>query len=145
MAIFFTQDNLILSLPLISVCVVYTYIKFIPLIVGIPLLGVFALLVHLYSKYRQYKVEKSLTEIVNEDVVKELTLEDDIKKNKEQNKKTKKDRKTNDKVRQRLKEEKKKNNSKQNKSNDDNVDNALDEDDALLMFAKGSRDKQKKK
>ena len=40
-----------------------------------------------------------------------------------------------------MKEENKKSGKK---GDGDNDDNALDEDDALLMFAKGSRDKKKK-
>merc|ERR1719245_2210116 len=133
--IFFTQENLVFSLPLIFVCVVYAYIKFVPLLIGIPLVFVLILFYQFYSKLRECRVGKSLNE--DEKIVKELTAEEDKKKARMLGKQARSNRKANEKLRQRLKEEKKAEAMNVAKKKKDDPDDDYDES-TLLTFA-GSR------
>ncbi|GMH96682.1 hypothetical protein TrVE_jg6654 [Triparma verrucosa] len=59
--IFFNADNLKLALPLITLCVVYGFFKFIPLQIGVPLV-VFLILGY---KFRQSRITAERLAVVN--------------------------------------------------------------------------------
>jgi len=50
--IFFTEENLVFSLPLITLTMTYAFFKYIPLMFGIPLLAVAAVAGRSYLSYR---------------------------------------------------------------------------------------------
>lgn len=145
--IFFTSENLVLSLPLLVVCASYAYFKYVPFVIGLPVLAAFALLVQVRSKLRARKVQKSLNEI-DESLVKELSAEDDLKKAKFEAKALKKERKASEKMRQRIAAEKKAATTASAPPGTRTSQPVIEEedmDDTLQTFAKGSRAKGKKK
>mmetsp|Transcript_19874 Transcript_19874/g.24530 ORF Transcript_19874/g.24530 Transcript_19874/m.24530 type:complete len:140 (-) Transcript_19874:170-589(-) len=134
--IFFTKDNLVLSLPLIGVCTSYAFFKFVPLPIGVPLIVGAGLVLHLRSKFHARRIEQSVSEI-DDNIINELSADDDRKKAKSKAKLAKKERKANERLKQRLSVEKKL--ERQGGGDDDE-----DEDDALLdSFAKRNGKKKK--
>ena len=135
--IFFTKDNLVLSLPLIGVCTSYAFFKFVPLPIGVPLIVGVGLVLHLRSKFHARRLEQTASEI-DDNIINELSADDDRKKAKTKAKMAKKERKANERLKQRLSIEKKL--ERQAAADEDE-----DEDDALLdSFAKRPNGKKKK-
>lgn len=82
--IFFNKDNLVLALPLITLCTSYAYFTFLPLDVSIP--GAIGLFIFakvnywLYSKKQSHSKENGDdTSAFNDSIVKELMEEEEEK------------------------------------------------------------------
>jgi len=104
--IFFNQENLILSLPLISVCTIYAFFKYVPLQFGVPAVIGVGFFFQLRARILARRAEKAQNEI-DESLVKDLTADEDRAKAKAEAKATKKQNKAQEQLRQRLAAEKK--------------------------------------
>jgi len=143
--IFFNNDTLVLSLPLIVLCSFYAFVKLVPLVIGIPLIGVAILVYQMHVKIKRRRAEQSLTKVMDESLVEELEVEGKEKQQKKAAKKAKKDKKASDKLRQRLKDEKKAEQQNGGGAKVAQEEEELDDDAAMLTFAKGGRASTKKK
>uniref|UniRef100_A0A7S4MHX0 Uncharacterized protein n=1 Tax=Odontella aurita TaxID=265563 RepID=A0A7S4MHX0_9STRA len=137
MGIFFNQDNLILALPLLSVCAIYAFFKYIPLQYGVPAVIGVGIFLQLRAKVLARRAEKALTEI-DESLVNDLTADEDKVKAKVAAKAAKQQLKAQEKVRQRLNAERKGTGRAAEGENEEGDEN-------ISTFAKGGRGKQKKK
>mmetsp|Transcript_13751 Transcript_13751/g.28043 ORF Transcript_13751/g.28043 Transcript_13751/m.28043 type:complete len:139 (+) Transcript_13751:123-539(+) len=137
MAIFFTQENFVLASPLIAVCTIYSFFKFIPLKYGVPFLGTLALVIKVRSKIIE---NRSTDEHIDRTIVQDLVSDEDAIQAQQEAKALKKQRKADEKLRQRLKAERKA------AANNSGGDGGEEDDEAeITAFAKGSRGKGKKK
>uniref|UniRef100_A0A7S2R948 Uncharacterized protein n=1 Tax=Eucampia antarctica TaxID=49252 RepID=A0A7S2R948_9STRA len=102
--IFFTRENLVLSLPLITLCTSYAYFKFIPLDIGLPILSGLYILYKIYSSLRYRAIEKKEQKIANLDeaLLKELAADEFEEEEKNTKKNVKKQNQKTEKARQRL-------------------------------------------
>mmetsp|Transcript_36925 Transcript_36925/g.42961 ORF Transcript_36925/g.42961 Transcript_36925/m.42961 type:complete len:154 (+) Transcript_36925:76-537(+) len=148
--IFFNREALVFSLPLVTLCGGYAYFKYVPLQYGGPLLASIIGFLYLRSVIRARQVEKSVSEPVDENLVRKLTGEDKIGTSGSKAAEKKK-KKAEEKLKQRLKEERRKEEvAKSMKKNSANVNGSgdaakvADDDDDLLTFAKGGRSTAKK-
>mmetsp|Transcript_44593 Transcript_44593/g.93592 ORF Transcript_44593/g.93592 Transcript_44593/m.93592 type:complete len:136 (-) Transcript_44593:425-832(-) len=130
-SIFFTQENFVLAFPLIAFCSTYAFFKFIPLEIGLPIVGTLALLIQARAKLI---ASRSTDEHIDKTIVKDLVSDEDALLAKQEAKAEKKQRKADQRRLERLKAERK-------KASNNNKDNADDDDDGEMMakFAKGSR------
>lgn len=143
-----TTENFAFALPLITLCAVYAYFKFIPLKIGLPLLGGAALMIKLNNDMKIKRAERAMDEVVDDAIMQELEKEEEWQVAKNKKAATKKQIKAEAKVRQRLKDEKKSENHEKTtkkKSKGGGDDDDEDDIDALLTFVKGSRETQNKK
>mmetsp|Transcript_1038 Transcript_1038/g.1302 ORF Transcript_1038/g.1302 Transcript_1038/m.1302 type:complete len:152 (-) Transcript_1038:778-1233(-) len=141
--IFLTYENLAFSLPLLFVCTSYAYFKFIPLYIGLPILGLIGVFFQLKSTLRKHK-EKKLQNL-DEDFVRELAGDPDEADKIKAAEIAAKTRKAKVKLEQRLAQERKvkaKQQDAKKKKNSSKV--ADDDDDEYETFAKGSRKKKSK-
>ncbi|KAL3792487.1 hypothetical protein HJC23_008409 [Cyclotella cryptica] len=134
--IFFTHENLVLAFPLLAVCTTYAFFKFIPLKVGIPLVGAIALIVQTRNKII---ASRSTDEHIDKTIVRDLVSDEDALAAKQEAKAEKKQRKADQKLRERLKAERKKESNKNEMGDED------EDADIINAFAKGSRGKVKAK
>jgi len=140
-AVFCNKQNLVFSLPLIALCSIYAYLKFIPLHIGLPIVGVIGLLYKITSSLKVRAIERKERKIIalDDDLMKELAADEILKETKAEGKAAKKQAKAESKARQRIATEKKaKKSSQEEPDNDDDNEN-------LAMFAKGARNDKKKK
>ena len=131
-SIFVNRENLALSLPLISLCSIYAFFKFVPLNIGLSIIGLGALAYKITSSLRARAVEKKEQKIasLDEGLLKELAADELKQREKEAQKLAKKQRKNDDKVRLRLKAEKKAGTNQASHDDDD------EEDEDVSTFAK---------
>lgn len=134
--IFFTQDNFVLAFPLIAVCATYSFFKFVPLKIGLPLVGVIALMLQARNKIKE---NRSTDEHIDKTIVKDLVSDEDAITAKLEEKAAKKQRKADEKLRLRLAAERKTAGRKKE------ADEEGDERELMSAFAKGSRGKSKTK
>lgn len=99
-ALFFTPDNLVLSLPLLLTTALYGFFKFVPLTVGVPLLLIGGLFLQTRARIRQRQDLRSND--IDESIIKELSAEDDRKKAKKTAAALKRERKAGEKLRLRI-------------------------------------------
>lgn len=148
MAIFFTKENLQLSLPLLAITGTYAYFRFLPLVVALPLLGVLAVVYKAYQSYLSTKrvailrsLEKDAT-IAAKSAIDEL-MEDEEKKDREAEEKKKK--KQNKKKQKEIQDRKKKNAPapvSQSLSVDDDSDDDADFDySSIVRSNKAKKDR----
>lgn len=137
MGIFFNQDNFILSLPLLSVCAIYAFFKYVPLQYGVPAVIGVGIFFQLRAKVLARRAERAQNEI-DESLVKDLAADQDKAKARAVAKAAKKQMKAQESVRQRLAAEK--------KAGAGGAEGEMEEgDENISTFAKGGRRKQKKK
>lgn len=137
MGIFFNRDNLILALPLISICSIYAFFRYVPLQFGVPAVIVVGIFFKLRAKVLARRADKAQNEI-DESLVKELSVDQDRAKARTVAKAAKKQLKTQESVRQRLLAEKKATARGAGRG-------AEEADENVSTFAKGGRKQQKKK
>lgn len=130
--IFATEENLVLAFPLLAVCSTYAFFRFIPLKIGLPLIGTISLLIQARAKL---VASRSTDEHIDKTFVKDLVSDEDAIHAQKEAKAGKKQRKADQKLRERLKAERRKSGNSSNKetTNDD------DEGEIISKFAKGSR------
>mmetsp|Transcript_5468 Transcript_5468/g.12469 ORF Transcript_5468/g.12469 Transcript_5468/m.12469 type:complete len:136 (+) Transcript_5468:121-528(+) len=129
--IFATEENLVLAFPLLAVCSTYAFFKFIPLKIGLPLVGTISLLFQARAKLI---ASRSTEEHIDKTIVKDLVSDEDALHAQKEAKAGKKQRKADQKLRERIKAERRKTtNSNKETANDD------DEGEMITKFAKGSR------
>lgn len=128
-SIFFTRDNLVLAFPFLSVCSIYAFFRFIPLEIGIPIIGSLTLLIQARAKII---ASRSTDEHIDKTIVRDLVSDEDALLAKKEAKAEKKQRKVDQRKMERLKAERKKT-ANNNKEDDD------DDGDVVAKFAKGSR------
>eukprot|EP00428_Durinskia_dybowskii_P040710 CAMPEP_0170274608 /NCGR_PEP_ID=MMETSP0116_2-20130129/37278_1 /TAXON_ID=400756 /ORGANISM="Durinskia baltica, Strain CSIRO CS-38" /LENGTH=146 /DNA_ID=CAMNT_0010525859 /DNA_START=15 /DNA_END=455 /DNA_ORIENTATION=+ len=138
--IFLTTENLAFAFPLIFVCGSYAYFKYVPLHIGLPILGGLYVLYQIRAQIQAQRDKKltNMDEKAISDLAKELEGED--KTSETEDAKAKKLAKKKAAIQHRLaaearKEEKKK--AKKKKSDDDDDD----DDVALDTFVKPSKKK----
>mmetsp|Transcript_17261 Transcript_17261/g.37257 ORF Transcript_17261/g.37257 Transcript_17261/m.37257 type:complete len:136 (-) Transcript_17261:4445-4852(-) len=131
MPIFFTQENFVLAFPLLAVCSTYAFFKFIPLEIGIPIIGALSLLIQARAKLI---ASRSTDEHIDKTIVKELVSDEDALTAKQEAKAEKKQRKADQRKMERLKAERR-------KAANYNKETADDDDDGEMIakFVKGSR------
>lgn len=128
--IFFTEGNFVLASPLLAVCSIYAFFKFIPLKIGVPIIVTLSLLIQARAKLI---ASRSTDEHIDKTIVKDLVLDEDAFVAKQEEKKQKKQRKADQKLRDRLKAERRKAANGKDAGEDD------DEGEMISKFAKGSR------
>lgn len=131
MPIFFTQENFVLAFPLIAVCSTYAFFRFIPLQIGLPLVGTISLLIQARAKFI---ASRSTDEHIDKTIVQELVSDEDALFAKQEAKASKKQRKADQRRMERLKAERKKAANGGKEAADDE-----DEGEMIAKFAKGSR------
>jgi hypothetical protein len=137
--IFLNTENLAFSLPLIIICLAYAYFKYVPLPMALSILGGLFVLyqIRLYSQARKNNKLTTLDESTINDLAGEEQQAESLKKKEL----AAKQRKAQNKLQMRLAQEKK---QSQKKASANTTEEDMDEDDAMLMFAKGSRTTTKK-
>eukprot|EP00568_Trieres_chinensis_P000330 CAMPEP_0183306856 /NCGR_PEP_ID=MMETSP0160_2-20130417/15024_1 /TAXON_ID=2839 ORGANISM="Odontella Sinensis, Strain Grunow 1884" /NCGR_SAMPLE_ID=MMETSP0160_2 /ASSEMBLY_ACC=CAM_ASM_000250 /LENGTH=114 /DNA_ID=CAMNT_0025470325 /DNA_START=142 /DNA_END=483 /DNA_ORIENTATION=- len=106
MGIFFNQENLILSLPLITLCTTYAFFKYVPLQYGVPALIGLGLLLKLRAKIISRRADRAQKDI-DESLIRDLAEDEDRIKARDEAKASKKQQKANEKLRKRLSAERK--------------------------------------
>jgi len=148
-SIFLTTENLAFSMPLILVCSIYAYFKFVPLEYGVPLVaGIFVIYqIHGQLKTLREKKIENMDETDINDLAAELEGDDDDEAAKKKADDALKVQKKKSRLAERLaaeqrKEEKaaKRNQGKKKKGGNDD-----DDDEYAAVFAKGGRENAKKK
>jgi preprotein translocase subunit SecF len=137
-SIFFNKQNVVFTLPLVAICAVYAYFKFIPLHVGLSIIGGAIVIFKIHSSIQTHKIEKQEEKIakLDDSFLKELAADELMKEEKEKQKAAKKKVKADAKAKQRIAATKKKEKQQNQNQNDD------DEDDAdYAAFVKGSKKK----
>jgi len=141
--IFLTTENLAFSMPLILVCSLYAFFKYIPLQYGLPALVILVVVYQLKARVKAHSDAK--LEVLDEDFVKELVGDEGNADASKKEEIAKKQRKQLAKLEIRLAQEKKAAakqagmTKKEKKAQKAQEESEIDEDEAMLMFAKGSR------
>eukprot|EP00529_Nitzschia_sp_RCC80_P037402 CAMPEP_0113453506 /NCGR_PEP_ID=MMETSP0014_2-20120614/7390_1 /TAXON_ID=2857 /ORGANISM="Nitzschia sp." /LENGTH=147 /DNA_ID=CAMNT_0000344897 /DNA_START=109 /DNA_END=552 /DNA_ORIENTATION=+ /assembly_acc=CAM_ASM_000159 len=138
--IFFTAENLAFSLPLLAVCGVYAYFKYVPLKYGLPILAVLFLIVQIRSQIqtqREKKIENMDDKQIN-DLALELEDEDNEKDKAAKDEAAKKLQKKKNAIATRLEHEKRREEKAAKKKQGKKKGGAADDDDDvdMTMFAK---------
>jgi len=107
-SIFFNKENFVFSLPLISLCTIYSFFRFIPLQLGVPFLGSIVFFYKITSTIKARAIERKEEKIasLDEDLLKELAADELLKKERQKQKEAKKQKKAGEKIRQRIAAEK---------------------------------------
>merc|ERR1711957_951675 len=128
-SIFFTRDNLVLAFPFLAMCSIYAFFRFIPLEIGIPIIGSLSLFIQARAKII---ASRSTDEHIDKTIVKDLVSDEDALLDKIERKAEKKQRRVEQRKMERLKAERKK--ALHNNKEDDDDDGEM-----VTKFAKGSR------
>mmetsp|Transcript_34525 Transcript_34525/g.62126 ORF Transcript_34525/g.62126 Transcript_34525/m.62126 type:complete len:136 (+) Transcript_34525:129-536(+) len=130
-SIFFTRESFVLAFPLLAVCSIYAFFKFIPLEIGIPIVGISTLLFQARAKLI---ASRSTDEHIDQTIVRDLVSGEDALVAQQEAKEEKKQRKLDQRKMERLKAERRKAaNNKRETADDD------DDGEMMAKFAKGSR------
>mmetsp|Transcript_2340 Transcript_2340/g.3467 ORF Transcript_2340/g.3467 Transcript_2340/m.3467 type:complete len:148 (+) Transcript_2340:144-587(+) len=140
--IFLTWENLAFALPLILVCASYAYFKYVPLHIGLPILGVIGLFFQLKSTVKKHKNKK--LENLDEDFVNDLAGDPDEEKKAKEALAAEKARKAKAKLEQRLAQERKANAKQQTGKKKKKGKSADDDEEDLDAFVKDTKNKKNK-
>lgn len=138
-SIFINQENLVFALPLIILCSLYAYFKFVPLNIGLSLIGAGIVLYKATTGIKNRAIEKKEEKIANldENLLKELAADEMQQEERQMKAAAKKKNKAGIKARQRLAAQKKK--EKYSSAPDENDD---DEGDAATFVRKSNGKKR---
>eukprot|EP01083_Nonionella_stella_P020253 56149_1 len=144
--VFVNKENLVFSLPLISVCSIYAYFKYIPLNFGLSVIGAGIVIYKVTTSLKARAIEKKEEKIANldESLLQELAADEINREQQEKQKAAKKKLKADNKARQRIAAEKKKSqNGKKSSSQEDNDDDDGGAED-VSAFVRGNRGGKKR-
>mmetsp|Transcript_16990 Transcript_16990/g.20750 ORF Transcript_16990/g.20750 Transcript_16990/m.20750 type:complete len:151 (+) Transcript_16990:98-550(+) len=137
-SIFLNKENLVFSMPLICVCTVYAYVKYLPLNLGLSVIGAGIVIYKVSSYLKTRAIEKKEEKIANldESLLEDLAADEINKEKEDKQKAAKKKVKEQNKVRQRIAAEKKKQINRGTAAKEDDDDN---EDISTFVKAKGKK------
>lgn len=149
-AVFINKENFVFSLPLICVCTIYAYFKYVPLNFGLSVIGAGIVIYKAKTSLKARAVEKKEEKIANldESLLEELAADEINKEKQEKSRVAKKKLKAENKARQRIAAEKKKfKNKGKNGSNNKNISNDDEDNDEedVSTFVRGNRGGNKKR
>jgi len=146
-SIFVNKQNLLFAMPLISVCSIYAYFKFVPLNIGLSLIGAGIVIYKTVSGIKSHAVEKKEKKIANmdESFLEELAADELQKEKIEKKKELKKKQKAGNKAKSRIAAEKKKANKMNGGGGGNNRNEDEDDDDDTDVSAFVARKSNKKR
>jgi len=108
-SIFVNMENFVFALPLISLCSLYAYFKFVPLNIGLSLIGAGIVLYKATTGIKNRAIEKKEEKIANldENLLRELAADEMIKEERQKKAAAKKKNKADIKAKQRIAAQKK--------------------------------------
>jgi hypothetical protein len=143
--IFVNKENFAFALPLISLCSIYAYFKYVPLHVGLSIIGTGIVFYKVTSSVKTRAIERKEEKIANldESLLKELAADEIEKSEREKQKAANKKAKAQTKALQRLAAEKKKAASKKSNNNKKVNDDEEDAQD-MATFVQGGKSGKKR-
>mmetsp|Transcript_5289 Transcript_5289/g.5050 ORF Transcript_5289/g.5050 Transcript_5289/m.5050 type:complete len:160 (-) Transcript_5289:135-614(-) len=146
-SIFVNKQNLLFAMPLISVCSIYAYFKFVPLNIGLSLIGAGIVIYKTVTGIKSHAVDKKEKKIANmdESFLEELAADELQKEKTDKKKEAKKKQKAGNKAKSRIAAEKKKAKAKANKNGGGNRNEEEDDDDDTDVSTFVTRKSNKKR
>eukprot|EP01083_Nonionella_stella_P043195 116556_1 len=144
-SIFVNKQNLLFAMPLISVCSIYAYFKFVPLNIGLSLIGAGIVIYKTVSGIKSHAIEKKEKKIANmdESFLEELAADELQKEKSDKKKEAKKKQKAGNKAKSRIAAEKKKANRDKNGGNRNNDEDDDDDDTDVSAFVTRKSNKKR--
>lgn len=141
-SVFINKENLAFSLPLIAVCSIYAYFKYVPLNLGLSIIGAGIVIYKAASSIKARAIEKKEFKIANldEKFLQELAADELEKEKSDKQKAAKKKQKADNKVLQRIAAEKKKFKTGGTTSK---VEEEEEDDEDVSAFVKKNRNKKR--
>mmetsp|Transcript_19453 Transcript_19453/g.24498 ORF Transcript_19453/g.24498 Transcript_19453/m.24498 type:complete len:156 (+) Transcript_19453:101-568(+) len=143
-SIFINKENLVFALPLISICTIYAYFKYVPLNLGLSIIGAGIVIYKVTSSLKTRAIEKKEEKIANldESLLKELAADEINREKEEKQRAAKKKLKAENRARQRIAAEKKKYSNGSKKQEEEEEEN--DDGEDISTFAQGNRRNKKR-